>query len=121
MATRKLPLSVGNLTRGERLYLHRKRIGYSQIQMAVDQGVCLSEYRSRELDEEGTKVPYVTLSKVEPHEVYTILRRRAGKSRTELGEELQVSAYWVGQMEAGRAPLKRLQEYWEGATDGMED
>lgn len=110
-------LNVSDLTRGEKIYLHRKRLGYTQFEMAVDLGVGLSEYRAMELDEEGTRPPYTTLHKLEPHEACATWRRREGISKEQLALELGVTSYWVGRMEAGTAPVKRLAKYWEARNE----
>lgn len=108
-------LDASDLTRGEKLYLFRKRLGYTQVQRSVDLGVGFAEYRAMELDEAHARGPYVTLRSIEEREVYTILRRRAGMTKGELAEVMGISAEWIRQMELGQAPIKRLQEYWESA------
>lgn len=105
-------LLLRDLTKGEKLHLYRRRLGFTQIQMSVDYGVSLNEYRAMEMDMPEARTVYVSLGTLEEREVYTVLRIRSGLSREEVASEVGVSTYWLRQMEAGAAPLKRLQEYW---------
>lgn len=105
-------LSTSDLSRAEKLYLKRKRMGLTQVEMSVDCGVSLNEYRGMESDAVGTRPPYVALGTLEDREVYVILRHRSGLSSSEIAEEIGVSTYWLRQMEGGDAPIKRLQAYW---------
>jgi hypothetical protein len=106
-------LRSSQLTKGEKLYIHRKRLRFTQFQMAVRCGVCLAEYRSMELDEEGTTVGYHTIAPIKEREVYATLRRRQGITKSELAREIGVSAYWLGRMEEGAAPVATLAKFWE--------
>lgn len=105
-------LKTTDLTRGEKLYIKRKRLGLSQIEMSVDVGVIHSQYRAMEQDVEGSDPVYVTLGKLLECESYCVSRVRAGMNKTQLAKEIGVSIYWLRQMERGDAPIKRLAEYW---------
>jgi len=108
-------LRTRDLTRGEKLYVKRNRLGITQLEMSVSMGVVPAQYRAMEQDVEGSEAPYITLgASLEPRESYTIMRRRAGYSRAELAEEIGVSAFWLRKMEKGLAPIKRLADYWGG-------
>ena len=108
----RMLLSTKDLTRSEKLYLKRRRMGLTQVEMSVDYGVPLSEYRAMEDGTIGVIVPYVAIGTLKDTESYTIMRHRSGMSKTEVAERIGVSAYWLRQMENGAAPIKRLAEYW---------
>lgn len=105
-------LKTSDLTRGEKLYIKRKRLGLSQIEMSVDLGVIHSKYRAMEQDVEGSEPPYISLGPLQECESYCVQRVRAGINKTTLAAEMGVSIYWLRQMERGEAPIKRLAEYW---------
>lgn len=113
MADNEHLLHASDLTRGEKLYLYRNRIGFSQEQRCVDLGVGFAEYRAMEVDSETTKPPYISIGAMEPRESYMIFRRRAGMTKGEVAEAVGCSVEWLRQMEQGRAPIRRLEEYWK--------
>lgn len=115
---RKIIVLAEDLSRGERLYLRRQRLGTTQIEAAVNLGVCLAEYRAMEVDDPMTKCPYTSVGKLAPHEQYMIKRRRLGYSRPALAAEMGVSAFWLRQMEKGVAPIRSLVKFWENISDG---
>ena len=106
-------LKTTDLTRGEKLYIRRKRLGLSQIEMSVDLGVIYCRYRAMEQDLEGSDPPFISLGKLRECESYCVSRVRAGVNKTALAEKIGVSVYWLRQMEQGTAPIKRLADYWE--------
>ena len=110
-----LLLKTSDLTRGEKLYIKRKRLGLSQIEMSVDIGVIYSQYRAMEQDVEGAEPPYISLGALLECESYCVQRVRLGINKTRLAEEIGVSIYWLRQMERGDAPIKRLADYWGAA------
>lgn len=114
MPEEKSLLSASDLTRGEKLYLHRKRLNINQVRRCVDLGVGLAEYRAMEVDGPASKPPYQSIGVMEVREGYIILRRREGMTKGELAEAVGCSPEWLRQMESGQAPIRRLQEYWEG-------
>lgn len=113
MPEEKSLLSASDLTRGEKLYLHRKRLGQNQVRRSVDLGVGYAEYRAMEVDNPTTKPPYQSIGLMEVRESYMIFRRREGMTKGELAEDIGCSPEWLRQMESGQATIKRLQEYWE--------
>lgn len=118
MATdRNKKLTASDLTRGEKLYIHRMRLSFTQIQMAVEHGVCLSEYRGMEFDEEGVTCPYVSVGTLQLFEVCATIRRRKGIRKSDLARRMLVSAYWLGRMESGTAPVARLASHWEARNE----
>jgi transcriptional regulator with XRE-family HTH domain len=117
MATTQKRLTASDLTRGEKLYIYRLRLKFTQIQMAVEHDVCLSEYRGMEFDEEGVTCPYVSVGKLQLFEVCATIRRRKGINKAELAKRLRVTAYWLGRMESGTAPIARLANHWEARNE----
>jgi len=105
-------LKTSDLTRGEKLYIKRMRLGLSQIEMSVDLGVIHSQYRAMEQDVLCSAPAYVTIGKLLEREAYAIMRRRSGLNKTELAQDMGVDIFWLRQMERGDAPIKRLAEYW---------
>ncbi len=103
-------ITIGKLSLGERLLIHRRRNGWSQPEAAEDFAVSLYQYRAWE----GNRgdVPGVVLGGLHDYEVCYLLRVRSGKTITALAKELKVSRFWLGQMELGQAPDDRLTEYW---------
>ena len=113
MPEEKSLLSASDLTRGEKLYLHRKRLGQNQVRRSVDLGVGFAEYRAMEVDNPTALPPYQSIGAMEVRESYMILRRRQGLTKGELADAIGCSSEWLRQMERGQAPIRRLQEYWE--------
>ena len=104
-------MQTSDLTNGERLLvLRRRRSDKSQKGAAAALGISLYKYRRWEADDDEPPKP--KLGALESHEAYFIMRRRAGKSLQELATEVNVSSWWLCQMEYGRAPLARLVAYW---------
>ena len=106
-------LSASDLTRGEKLYLHRKRLGMNQVRRCVDLEVGYAQYRAMEVDSSTTTPPYQSIGPMEERESYMILRRRQGMTKGDLAEAVGCSTEWLRQMESGQASIRRLQEYWE--------
>lgn len=98
-------------TRGESLYIWRKRRGLNQVRAARDLHVHPDLYRQWEADQ-GEDIPRKIVGKLKPHEVCTLLRRRAGKTQAALAEEMGLTRYWVVMMENGEGSIDRLLRYW---------
>ncbi len=109
-------LTAVDLTRGESMRIYRDRLRFTEIQMAVEYGVCLSEYRAMELDEEGVRTPYVSISPLQDFESCATLRRRKGLSQAELSREIGVDVYQLGHMELGSASASKLIRFWGEAS-----
>lgn len=105
---------AGDLSSGERLFLDRFRSGIGQRTAAKQYGVGLYTYRLWEDDKEAVtttfEVPAVGL--ISEAESYVIRRRREGLGLCEMAQRMGLSRYWVREMEAGRAPIDRLREFW---------
>jgi len=111
MTTKPL-ISVHDLSPGEALVIARRRDGTSQSRAARDLGVGRMTYSRMENDLHAT--PFcVLLGKLAEHEIFYLLRRRAGLSRAQLASTLGVSLSWLTDMERGRVSNRRLSYFWE--------
>lgn len=117
MKRNSLPqLSLGKLSKGERLYLERRRRGESTTEAAARYGVGRNKFANWERERDAVSdAPSVSLkSEPKPHEACQILRRRAGLEISELAEQVGVSRYWLRQMESGQVSVSRLVQHWAG-------
>ena len=90
----------------EALYLWRRRIWFTQRQLAKREGYSVDEYIRRELNIVPLEPHLKQLCgadtyKPTPEECCTIWRRRLGLSQEAIAEQVGCSRYWVGQMELG--------------------
>lgn len=99
-------------TKGESLFLARRRAGINQIEAAKRHKVAPDTYRDWEADKRTKDQPWARLGKLKIHEVCLILRRRAGLTQRRLAVSMGCTRLWVIQMENGEAPAERLREYW---------
>ena len=99
-------------TRGESLYIWRKRRQYSQPQAAEEYGVHIDVYRDWERDVRTKDQPRRQLGQLKLSELCVLMRRRAGLTQRELAGQMDITRLWVVQMEAGDAPADRLREFW---------
>lgn len=106
-------LTAADLTRGEKLYLDRRRFRWSQAETAVYFGVPRVKYMRWERGEITEGVPYITLGKITRLENCMILRRRAGKTMKELAQEIGVHPWTLRLMERGDVTPTRLFDYWK--------
>lgn len=114
-------LTTKDLTPGERVYLERRRHGWTMAAAAEWWGVSLYRLERWELDAEsdsGPSVPRVSLGRLTQGEAMHILRRRAGVSAAAMAELLGVSRWWLCRMESGTAPADRLADYWRARARG---
>lgn len=104
-----------DLTRAERLEIARLREGRSQYEAAIQFGVSLYEYRkweNHEAEEDAPEAPRVGVGTLETYEQLRTLRRRNGVKAGTLAKKLNVSRYWLYQMERGMVPTTALEAYW---------
>ncbi|HNQ98377.1 MAG TPA: hypothetical protein PKN52_00175 [Trueperaceae bacterium] len=110
MSGRKTEL--GELTRGERLLIDRRRRGEGQIAAARRLGLTHSMYGKMERDAVDWGMP-VEIGELAAHERCLLYRRRAGFTQARVAEELEVCRFWVNQMEQGLVGCDTLLWYWE--------
>lgn len=101
----------GDLTRGEKLRLTRRRQGATQSQAAKKYETTIPIYRIWENGEEK-KAPNLAIGILAKHEQCWLLRYRKKQTLGEVAGQLQVSPYWLSQMEKGKAPIQRLWDHW---------
>lgn len=99
-----------HLTRGEKLYLQRKRFRQNSADSAARHDVSVEQYRRWEIDAETG--PDVFLGGIELREHYAIMRRRMGLTLQDLADRMGCSINTVSRAESGNGPLTRVIEYW---------
>lgn len=100
-------------TKGESLFLWRRRQGLSQPEAAAQFKVSVDTYREWEADQRTKDQPRQLLGgALKPHEVCVIKRRREKLTQREVGRRMGCTRLWVHQMEAGQGPVERLREFW---------
>lgn len=100
------------LTRGERLFIWRRRKGINQEHAAYRFKVHVDIYRDWERDKREKDQPSMNAGSLSISETCVILRRRAGMTQRELADKMEITRLWVIQMEDGVAPIDRLRRYW---------
>ncbi len=100
------------MTRGEKLLMTRRRLGWTQSEAARRHSVSLYTYRRWEGDTDGTSAPTTKVGKLAMFEQCFLLRKREGMTLIEAAEVIGVCRWWLCQMESGEAPIDRLREYW---------
>tara|TARA_R110000851_G_scaffold120002_1_gene248069 strand:- start:9403 stop:9732 length:330 start_codon:yes stop_codon:yes gene_type:complete len=106
-------LRATELTAGERLLISRRRSEQTIADAAAYHATTEYRYRRWERDEE--KGPDMRTGRLKFHEQSVIMRRRANASVAEFARLLDVSPWWLRQMETGEAPDDRLRDYWTAA------
>lgn len=98
-------------TRGESLFIQRRRKDQTQVEAAADYNVSADTYREWEADR-GENVPRAVLGQLKPHEMCVLMRRRAKLTQKQLAGKVGCTRLWVIQMENGEASPDRLVAYW---------
>lgn len=101
------------LTKGERLFLTRRRACKKLAEAAEFFQISIPRYTAWEADRR-TDVPDIYLDGITPAEHYRIIRRRSGLTATEVCRRAGFSREWLNKMERGLRPLKRLVQFWGG-------
>lgn len=99
-----------DLTRGEKLFLDRRRKKLTQRQAAARYSTTLYAYRRWE--EDLSRPPTIKIKGMEPHEHYVIMRVRAGLGLAQMARMMGLSRGYLGLIESGHGSLARLVEYW---------
>lgn len=105
--------SVGELTPAEKLIIYRRRLEFTQHNMAAFFSIHRETYGRLErglLPFDEDIVP--DLGGIQDHEKCYILRRRANKKQRECAQEMGVTRFWFNQMELGKVPCEPLIEFW---------
>lgn len=99
-------------TKGESLFIARRRKNINQSEAAEHFGVHVDIYREWEADRRVKDQPWQRLGNLKFHEVCVILRRRKKWTQLQLADRIGCTRLWVVQMEAGEAPADRLRDFW---------
>lgn len=103
------------LTKPEKLYLWRRRKDpmWKQSDVAKHFDVSVRTVMRWEAGQSGT-IPDLQLHGMNPHEVFVIIRRRAGVGVKQLAERIGISRQFLYLVESGKRPLtKRILLYWK--------
>jgi DNA-binding XRE family transcriptional regulator len=105
---------LGTLSRGERLFIDRRRRGEGQTASAKRLKVTRRVYNGWELDkEQPEKAPVVAIGKLQAHERCVLYRRRSGKTQAACAKKMKLSRWWFNQMERGDVDCTELCGFWE--------
>ena len=110
-------LKVKDLKQGECLELLRRRAGRNRAQMAEMLQVCentVYNWESGNTKEIPLNSFYVTVDKLQAHEICFILRNRKGLTQAQVAKKLKLSRYWINLMEQGKKDCSRLFNYLKG-------
>lgn len=99
---------TSSLSVGERLFLRRRRLGWSQREAARHMKVSRTKYGRYERDQEECPVGADPIEYLTDNEQATILRRREGLTQKDVADEIGMSRYWVSKMETGGADAERI-------------
>lgn len=107
-------MTATQLTKGERIFIWRRRKKLNQKQAGEELGLKRHEiFRI----EKGLKVrcgiPVQPLGNLKPLEICVLKRRRAKMTQTELGKKIGCSRWWVNQMELGLEDSGKLVKFWK--------
>ena len=106
-------LKTGDLTRGERLYLTRRRAGRTRGEAASARGVSIYQYVRWERDEDSSVIPLVSsLGTLSPGEQLHLLRRRRDWTVRQLSKRTGLSEGWIREVEHDRGGSERLGDFW---------
>ena len=112
----KTRLKVGRLTRGERLFIHRRRLNNSQVQQAKEFNVSPFVYGLVERDAEVSCPAEISagvaVRELTDAERCVLLRRRLGRGAAWVANELGCSRMWLRNMEQDKVANDRLVSYW---------
>lgn len=100
------------ITAGERMYVVRRRRGWTQSKAARMCGTYRSQYQLWEADAEDG-APDTPVGCLSTEEMTLLLRRRAGLTQQQLADAIGCSRQWLVMMERGLAPIDTLTTFWE--------
>ena len=98
----------------EKLFLHRRRLGKTQTDMAIILGVSGDQLCAWECGKGSNYIPSILVSIIKPTdvEVCIIKRRREGMLQKDLAEKLKCSRNWINRMEQGLENPEKLIQFW---------
>ena len=101
---------LGLLTKGEHLFLQRRRLGLTQVEMAEYKSFTHWSYVKKE---ESKKKETGKLIRLTPFETCLLYRRRTGFTQAQVAAEMGITRKAVNKMERGIIPCDELIWYWE--------
>lgn len=105
------------LTSGEILYLYRRRLGLTQMEMATAQGMSRHQYAQAERDQmmhqKLNKKGVASMKVLHPYEKCVIYRRRTNTTQKTVAQDLNLSRVWINRLERGEGDPSELLCYWE--------
>lgn len=100
-----------DLTRGEKLFLQRRRDRFSKYEQARILGVTYQIYVLWE--EDRRHPPDTTIHGLTQLEQFVVLRRRAGMTQSSLAQRIGTSRQYLSAMENGHIRPSHLVRFWE--------
>ena len=107
-------LKSSNLTNGEKLFVSRRRAGYTQAEEADARDITLAAYRLVEADSPSAEfdIAAPAIGKLLDYEACTILRRRDDLTLDEMSKRVGLSKFLLCQIERGKANPTTLVDFW---------
>lgn len=106
-------ITIEDLSRGERLFLLRRRLGETQAQTAKRHGLGLVTYSKMERFNLHFPGEIPKIETLADYEFCVIARRRKKVKQRDLTAELKVCKLWLVMMETGRISAEKLVKFWE--------
>jgi len=100
------------LSEGERALIYRRRMGFSQKQMAALSGVKRRRYSEMEVNGSNTLAVVASVEPLKPHELCLLWRRRSGWTQQACADLMGITRYWYNLMENGKVPSDKLEAFW---------
>lgn len=112
-----LPERAGNgkpleFSEGERSLIYRRRMGFSQKQMAALTGVKRRKYSEMETKGSNTLALVASVDPITAAEKCMIYRRRSGWTQQSCADLMGITRYWYNLMENDKAPSEKLEVFW---------
>lgn len=102
-----------NLSEAERTLIYRRRMGFSQKQMAELVGVKRRRYSEIETGGSNKFAVVADIEPLRPNEACLIWRRRSGWTQQACADLMGITRYWYNLMENGKAPSDALEVFWD--------
>jgi transcriptional regulator with XRE-family HTH domain len=100
------------LSQGERSLIYRRRMGFSQKQMAAISGVKRRKYSEMEIQGNNSLAIVAAVDPLTKAEECLIMRRRSGCTQQYCADSMGITRYWYNLMENGKAPSTKLEVFW---------
>lgn len=107
-------ISVVHIDKQEKLFIWRRRKGYTQREAASELGISLRHYGMMERGEVDF-IEATGIRKLEDFEICLLLRRRRGLRQRDIAIRVGCSRAWIHQMETGLVPISKELKTYLGA------